>query len=259
MSAPNPYAAPKAPVADAAGAPRNFIPTGRAMPAGHGWDWIASGWDLFKRQPVMWTVFAVVGAVIFIAFHFLMPFLGQLILTLLAPVFAGGVMIGCRDLEEGRELQVSHLFAGFRERFGSLISVGLISLAFTFVVVLVVSLVTGASMWALVGGGADPATVAAAGLTILLAFLVVLALLLPVYMAMWFAPPLVVFHAQGPGEAMKNSFVGCLKNIGPFLLYSVILFLLSIVATLPMLLGWLVLGPVIAGSLYAGYRDIFFD
>jgi uncharacterized membrane protein len=259
MSTPNPYAAPRAPVADAAAAPRNFIPTGRAVPAGHGWDWIAGAWDLFKRQPVMWIVFTVVGAVIFIAFHFLMPVVGQLVLTLLAPVFAGGIMIGCRDLEEGRELQFSHLFAGFRERFGSLISVGLISLAFTFVIALVVGLVTGAGMWTLLGGGADPAAVAAAGLTILLAFLVMLALLLPVYMAMWFAPPLVVFHAQGPGEAMKNSFVGCLKNIVPFLLYGVILFLLSIVATLPMLLGWLVLVPVVAGSLYTGYRDIFFD
>jgi uncharacterized membrane protein len=259
MSTPNPYAAPKAPVADATAAARNFLPTGRAVPAGHGWDWIADGWDLFKRQPVMWVIFTVVGAVIFIAFQFLMPVVGQLVLTLLAPVFAGGVMIGCRGLEEGRELQISHLFAGFRERFGSLISVGLISLAFTVLIALVVGLVTGLGMWTLFGGGADPAAVAGAGLTVLLAALVMLALLLPVYMALWFAPPLVVFHAQGPGEAMKNSFVACLKNIVPFLLYSVILFLLSIVATIPMLLGWLVLVPVIAGSLYTGYRDIFFD
>ena len=36
------------------------------------------------------------------------------------------------------------------------------------------------------------------------------------------------------------------------------LFLLSIVATLPLLLGWLVLGPVLAASLYTAYKDIYF-
>jgi uncharacterized membrane protein len=50
-----------------------------------------------------------------------------------------------------------------------------------------------------------------------------------------------------------------LKNIMPFLLYSVIFVLLSLAASLPFLLGWLVLGPVMAASLYTGYRDVFFD
>jgi uncharacterized membrane protein len=58
---------------------------------------------------------------------------------------------------------------------------------------------------------------------------------------------------------MKASFVACLRNIVPFLVYGVILFVLAIVASIPFGLGWLVLGPVMAASLYAGYRDIFFD
>lgn len=259
MSTPNPYAAPRAPVGDAAEAPRNFVPTGRAVPGSHGWSWIAEGWALFKRQPLMWVAFAVVGFAIFVALHFLIPVIGQIALILLTPVFVGGVMIGCRELESGRELDFSHLFAGFRERFGDLVSVGLISLAVTFAVALFVGLVTGAGMSSLLGGSSDPAAVAAAGITVLLAFLITAALLLPVTMAMWFAPALVVFHSQGPGEAMKNSFVACLKNIVPFLLYSVIFLLLSFVASLPLLLGWLVLGPVMVASLYTGYRDIFFD
>ena len=57
---------------------------------------------------------------------------------------------------------------------------------------------------------------------------------------------------------MKESFSGCLKNIVPFLLYGVVLFVAAIVAAIPLGLGWLVLGPVIAGSLYASYRDIYF-
>ena len=88
--------------------------------------------------------------------------------------------------------------------------------------------------------------------------LIMLALLLPVVMAIWFAAPLVVFHEHGAVEAMKGSFAGCLKNIVPFLVYGVVLFVFAIVATLPLLLGWLVLGPVFAASVYTSYRDIYF-
>ena len=53
----NPYATPKAAVADAANAIQGtFIPGGRRVPAGRGWDWIVAGWDLFARQPGMWIL-----------------------------------------------------------------------------------------------------------------------------------------------------------------------------------------------------------
>ena len=58
---------------------------------------------------------------------------------------------------------------------------------------------------------------------------------------------------------MKLSFVGCIRNILPFLLYGVVWIGLAIVATIPFLLGWLVLGPVTVASIYASYCDIFED
>jgi len=119
--------------------------------------------------------------------------------------------------------------------------------------------VTGAGMWTLVGSGTDPEAIAGMGLTLVLAGLIVFALLLPVFMALWFAPALAMFHQQGPAEAMKASFVACLKNVLPFLVYSVILLPLAFIASIPLGLGWLVLGPVLAASLYTSYRDIFFD
>jgi uncharacterized membrane protein len=258
MSTPNPYAAPKAPVADASAAPRNFLPTGRALPPARGWAWIAEGFVYFRRQPGAWIAIIVIAALIFIGLG-LVPILGSLAAMVLAPVFAGGLVIACREQDEGRELKIAQLFAGFSERFGTLVSIGLIYLGITVVIALVVGILTGAGMWTLLGGDADPGSVAGAGLTLVLAFLVMLAALLPVFMAVWFAPPLAVFHEQGPGEAMKSSFVACLRNILPFLVYGVILFLLAIAASIPFGLGWLVLGPVMAASLYTGYRDIFFD
>lgn len=255
----NPYAAPKAQVADAVTTVQgNFVPGGRARPAARGWAWIAEGWNLFKRQPGTWIGVAVVFGLIFIALA-IIPVLGSLAAVVLSPVFVAGFVIGSRAVDEGGGLEIAHLFAGFRERFGTLASVGLIYLGASVAIALIVGLVTGAGIWGLVGGGADPGSIAGASATVLLAFLVMMALMLPVLMAIWFAPPLVVFHEQGPGEAMKQSFVACLRNIMPFLLYGVILLLLSVLASLPFGLGWLVLGPVVAGSLYAAYRDIFFQ
>jgi uncharacterized membrane protein len=57
---------------------------------------------------------------------------------------------------------------------------------------------------------------------------------------------------------MKASFTGCLRNIVPFLVYGVIGFVLMVLASVPVLLGWLVLGPVMVASIYTAYRDIYF-
>jgi uncharacterized membrane protein len=76
-------------------------------------------------------------------------------------------------------------------------------------------------------------------------------------MALWFAPSLVVFNNLKPVDAMKASFLACLKNIVPFLLYGIVLIVLCFVAAIPLGLGFLVLGPVAIASIYTGYRDIF--
>jgi uncharacterized membrane protein len=165
------------------------------------------------------------------------------------------VLIGCRAIEDGGELEIGHLFAGFREKLAPLAAVGGIYLAATIAIVVVVMLVAGVSVFAAFRGAADPSFTAL--MTGLLAALVVLALMLPVVMAVWFAPALVVFHDQGAVEAMKESFSGCLRNIMPFLVYGLIGLVLSILASIPLMLGWLALGPVFAGSLYASYKDIY--
>jgi uncharacterized membrane protein len=262
MSTPNPYAAPRATVADAATPQQgNFVQGGRGVPAGNGWKWIAEGWGLFKRQPGAWIAIVVVLLVISIVAAFI-PVIGSLAMMVLFPVFTAGIMMGCRAQDEGGELQFGHLFAGFRERFGSLAGVGAIYLVATMVIALVVGIVTGVGMMTMMGGGAavgnDPAAAAGALTGILLAALVMLALMIPIIMAVWFAPALVAFEGRGAVDAMKESFTGCLRNIVPFLVYGIVAMVLGIVASIPMALGWLVLGPVLAASMYTAYRDIYF-
>jgi uncharacterized membrane protein len=118
---------------------------------------------------------------------------------------------------------------------------------------------------ALLGGGGLASgmvmgNTAGAGMALggmILAFLVSLALSVPLVMAMWFAPALVVFNNMQPVPALKASFNACMKNMPVFLVYGLITLVLCFFAALPLGLGFLVLVPVLAGTLYASYRDIF--
>jgi len=255
MTTVNPYAAPKAAVSDETVVLNaDFVPGGQSRPASHGWSWIAEGWELFKRQPGMWIGIVLIAFVIFVAAA-MIPVVGGLATTLFGPVFAAGVMIGCKALDTGGELELGHLFAGFKERTGTLVGVGALYLAAVVVVMLVVGLMMGVGFGAMMGN--DRQAMAAMGITMVLAMLVMFALLLPAVMAIWLAAPLVVFHEHGALDAMKGSFSGCLKNILPFLVYSVVMMVLAFFATLPLALGWLALGPVFAASVYTSYRDIY--
>ncbi|MCC6609735.1 MAG: DUF2189 domain-containing protein [Burkholderiales bacterium] len=252
----DPYAAPKAPVADAPAAALEgeFVPEGRALPAGNGWNWIASGWDVFRQNPGVWILIAVIFFVLAVVVQFI-PVLGPLAMSLLGPVLAGGLMIGCRALEQGDTLEIGHLFAGFRENTGKLVLVGVFGLVAFILVMVVIGLMVGGSVFALAAGGGH---VGAGLMGIALAALVGLALALPIYMAMWFAPALVALQGTDAIEALKASFFACLKNVLAFLVYGVIMFALAIVASIPFGLGWLVLAPVLIASVYTAYRDIFF-
>ena len=76
-------------------------------------------------------------------------------------------------------------------------------------------------------------------------------------MAFWFAPALVALSGEEPFVALQKSFSACWINFVPFLVYGLIYIALAIVASIPFGLGWLVLAPMIAASVYAGWRQIF--
>ena len=251
----NPVPAPNATAAGATTTAASYLEAGRAVPAGHSWDWIVRGWRIFKRQAGIWILLALVLGLIIVLLSFV-PILGQIAVTLLMPVFIGGLMIGCRKVENGEEIELADLFAGFRRNTGTLVLVALIGVALMIAVIVPAMLLTGASavLGALAGGSPE-----AAGAGAMIGFLLIIALAIPVNMALWFAPALVVLQDQPAVRAITQSFRACLKNIIPFLLYGVILFVLAIFATIPFGLGWLALGPVIVGSVYGAYQDIFLD
>ena len=84
-----------------------------------------------------------------------------------------------------------------------------------------------------------------------------LLLLVPLTMALWFAPALVMLSDMAALDAMKASFAGCLRNWLPFLVYSLVLCVLLVLVPLTLGLALLAFIPVMTASIYLSYRDIF--
>ena len=228
--------------------------------AKQGWLWIVHGFALFRRVPLGWIILCTTLLLIAATLS-LIPMAGQFIFTLLSPVFLAGLMIGCRSLEQGGGLEFSHLFAGFRSNTASLITIGGIYLVGQVLILGVFMLVGGDVLMGLLleGKRVDENELKSVSGDMLTASLVALTLSIPLMMAAWFAPLLVIFKDMPPLEAMRLSFVACLKNIIAFQIYAVILVVLTVIATMPYGLGLFILVPTLFTSIYVSFRDIFVD
>ena len=265
MTDTNSNAAPRPPSDD-------YQVEGRVVAAGRGWDWIVEAYALFRKRPGIWILTTVVLGALFVVIS-MIPMLGSFATALLFPIFAGGLMLGCRDLDRDGPFEIEHLFAGFRQKTGDLVMVGALNLVGSVVAFLVFDAVigggvlTGATM-----GGVEGAGTLLPGVLITMLLIAGLSVLLG--LATWFAPALVVLQDMTAGAALKASLFACLRNWMPFLVYSVVLLLPCLVATVLVSLGYLglvpmliaatpagliflVLGPVLVASVYTGYRDIF--
>ncbi|MCC7080570.1 MAG: hypothetical protein IT530_07855 [Burkholderiales bacterium] len=249
----NPYQAPRASLEEPAAAEGLLAAEPRQVDAARGLAWLIEGWSLFRQAPLPWIGITLIGIVIFLVLAFV-PILGQLGSTLLSIAFGGGIMLGCRTLDRGGELTVGHLFAGLQTHLAPLLVIGALYLGAVFALGMVFALVGGGALFSPIWGGANAAA-AMGGFA--LAALIFLLLLIPIAMAVWFAPALAALHDMPPVDAMKASFTGCLRNMLPFLVYGILLFILAVVASIPLGLGWLVVLPMMAGSIYSAYKDIF--
>ena len=236
-----------------------LVVPGRSMPAGAGWDWIALGWKAFTAAPLMW-ILSVAALFVVAIVTAIVPFIGTLVFQVLQAVISGGFMAACRSLERGGDFEIDHLLAGFSKRFVPLLIVGLIFMLGCLVLMLVMFMFLGmALLGAFVSGDPSAITSAVMGSVIpmLLGSLVVLGLMVPLMMAYWFAPALVMINDMPPIDAMKASFFGCLRNIVPFLVYGLVMLFAAIVAAIPLGLGFLIWVPVAFASTYVAYRQIF--
>lgn len=226
----------------------------RQVPAGNAWAWIVSGFQLFKANPVMWIIILLIYLAIIIPIS-LVPVIGSVVSTLLAPVFAAGMMWGCKALTHQQDLEINHLFEGFKKNTSQLIAIGGIYMMSLLVIAVFVVLSLDKETMDLIMKGQELSPEQAS--VMMLPILIAMLFIMPILMAYWYAPLLSGLHNLSALDAMKLSFVACLKNMVPFLLYGFIFMMLLIVAIIPFGLGLILVVPVMMTSLYTSYVDIF--
>lgn len=251
----------------------------RQVKAAQGWRWIKQGYGLFRKYPLMWIN-------LILLYYFLMgisnvlPVVGGALMTLLLPVFSVGFLMGAKAVENGDELEIKHLFAGFKkDHLSPYITLGGIYLVSTILIFGVASLIDGGTLMRMALFGEHPANDITSDPKFLAALELALILFVPLLMAYWFAPALIAFKNAKPLESLLTSLRACLRNFLPFTIYSLILFALGsivpgvIAGLLSMLLRvnpiattWIVFIPVLIvllpttfASFYTSYRDIFED
>ena len=230
------------------------------VPAGRGWVWVTAAFGLFRRNPLIWAtmnlVLLLIGAGLL-----MLPVIGAYVLYLLTPVFLAGIMSAARDFESGKDIEIAHLFHGFRRNSSQLVTVGGVYLVGQVVISGVMLSAGGPEFRQMVAQGM--AGVDASQLTpealrrITMAMLLGMALFVPLAMAIWFAPALVLLGNQPGFRAMVFSIMACVRNIMPFLIYGIVSFVLLVIAVTPFFLGLILWIPVMLLTMYTSYRDVF--
>jgi hypothetical protein len=246
----------------------------RIVPAKSGAAWLVQGFALFRKNPPVWLLLVFVYWLA-VALLGQLPYAGPALSMIVLPAFTMSFMALCAVLEAGAQLRPAILVDAFRARFPVLATLGALYLASIVVVLVVASLAGDASLldWAL--AGREPSQDAVAEGRASRALIVAAVAGTPVLLAFWFAPPLVGWGGMGALQSLFYSFFAAWRNWRAFLVYGAVVMLagVAVLAVLAMvavvthghaealrstlLLSTVLSLPILFGSFYASYRDVF--
>jgi uncharacterized membrane protein len=236
----------------------------RKLNAARGWTWIKQGFQLLMRNPLL-SISSAILCVLSVFVALMVPFVGALLAVALMPIMLAGYMNICRALEENQKVAPAMLLAGFKKHASSLVALGaflMLGMLFASTVMVTVGGESFAALMEQMHSAEDSQmlmqAIAGGDSRVSLAVLTGLTLMLVLVVAWQYAPILVFFSGVSPWLALRASFVGTLRNIVPYTVYSLIMQVLTmLLGILPFGIGMLLLLPLGLTSLYVSYRNIF--
>lgn len=247
------------------------------LPGRNGQAWLIDGFRLFHRQPLIWflTLFAYWAGLVILA---MIPVLGLILPIVLSPGLSFGFIALARAVDRREMPMPLLLLSGFRSaKARPLVQLGMAYLAALSLILGLVLFLDGAVLGQTTGQApadlADPEIMLEEGLRPGLLFGALA--YIPVLMAFWYAPQLIVWKDFAVMKSLFYSFFAVWRNRWAFLRYSLawgaLIILLSLVisvfadltqaqpraiftAVMPISL---VLIAVAQGSFYASTRDVF--
>ena len=243
-----------------------------------GAQWLLEGWRMFRVAPLAWLMFVVLYVMMMALLASVVPKIGFALGLALVPAFTVGFMTISRSCARKQAPPMGDLFAGFRSQLPAQLSLGAVYVLLVAATLWATTLADDGVLMRWFVDGQKPGIESIRSAELRSALLVFAGGLTPVITLFWFAPVLVAWHGMGVAKAMFFSFAACMVNWRAFAGYGVagaMLLLgvpLVVSGVLLMLFGLqagsaltdrlmpilvLVMAPVLFGSFYASYRDVF--
>jgi hypothetical protein len=170
--------------------------------------WLSEGFSLFHRQPLGWTLILFIhwAAMLMAAF---IPIFGLVLPLLLTPGLSMGFIEISRAIDRREPPRPPLLISAFRSAQAKAVLI----LGAWYVLIDDGVLIE----WITLGQMPKPEQIAAVQTAGIVSFL----LYIPVMMAFWFAPQLVVWSGFTPVKALFYSFFAVWRNKGAFIRYAI--------------------------------------
>ena len=181
--------------------------------------WLSEGFRLFHQQPLGWTLILFIywAAMLMAAF---IPIFGLVLPLLLTPGLSMGFIEISQAIDQRQPPRPPLLIAAFRSaKAKAVLSLGAWYVLEITVIMLVSTLIDDGALveWITLGQMPKAEQIAAVQTSGIVAFV----LYLPVMMAFWFAPQLVVWSGFTPVKALFFSFFAVWRNKGAFIRYAI--------------------------------------
>lgn len=246
-------------------------------PALRGALWLREAYGMLSAARLPWLVLLLAYYAVMTVIDFV-PFVGQLAVPVLKPVFGVGFLAAAWAQERGKRPELSMLFQGFRANLWALLPLGIVLLVGVTLSVLATALVDDGKLLDILSGRTKLDEELMSSGELQRAMLFGAACALPILLALWYAPALVVFHGCNALQALSLSLRASIANWKPLAVYGILVaFYAVIVPGTIMGIAVLVLPPSIALFLsmlvlmpylllmvatlhisdYVSYRDIF--
>jgi uncharacterized membrane protein len=226
--------------------------TVKTVEPAHALHWIKQGWFMFRANPVTWALLGLLfGSVVLILS--MLPFIGPLLLNVVIPVLLGGMLLAVKQAHTNKAVEVADALKVLQNEplRKQLLLVGAIMLGASFAATLLGKLLVGDLIMMDDITGLPSFNINSS----MLIFLLMISL--GTGMLFTYAPALVVFKGMTAQDAVKASFQGAWANALPFVVFALIYAGLTLLAAIPLMLGFVVLIPVMSGAVYMSYKDIF--
>ncbi|MEI6737885.1 MAG: BPSS1780 family membrane protein [Pseudomonadota bacterium] len=233
--------------------------------AGSGADWIKEAWLLFRAQPLAWI--SLLSVWLIVSFLMAQLPLGEYFLALAQPVFFAGFVLACRDQEMGKPVVLGYLLAGIKQIEGgasstiALIQVGAVTLLAKTLLLMAIQAMGGLDGFEALRAiepkdiTRDMLLKTIEGSELIWAGAILATMILDGIL--WFTAALIAHQPMPASHAIRWSFFAFISNFVPLLVFSVLMTLWFVVATLPLMLGMLVFFPVFAIVHYTSFKGVF--